>query len=334
MQGNAYIWVGYTFVIGLAYFLFLKMAPRLNWYDEPNERSSHRRTTLQGAGVVFLLAIVTAYFSGNLQGWPAIGILFAGLVGLAADHAVMPPIHRLVLYAIAWVLVFTGLRFFDLPVWWVLPAFMGCLAWINFFNFMDGINGMMTLYAGVALATFWLMSPFLLEWKPFIAMVAVVVLGYAMLNVRKQALAFAGDIGSVSLAFMLAILMLTLIGQTNQWGYLLFFGIYFVDAGFTLLFRVLAKENLFEPHRKHLYQLLANDIQVPHIRVSIIYALLQAAINLLVLRLEVLQWLTLPVIAVIAGILAIVYLLVRFKIRQMIQNQKNQQSFFHSKQSI
>jgi len=97
-------------------------------------------------------------------------------------------------------------------------------------------------------------------------------------NFRTKARCFAGDVGSISIAFILLFLLGKLIIATNDISYIILLGVYGVDTVLTIIRRLLLKENIFEAHRKHVYQQLANEIKLPHVWVSTIYASLQALI--------------------------------------------------------
>jgi UDP-N-acetylmuramyl pentapeptide phosphotransferase/UDP-N-acetylglucosamine-1-phosphate transferase len=94
-------------------------------------------------------------------------------------------------------------------------------------------------------------------------------------NFRKKAKCFAGDVGSVSIAFILLFLTGQLIIKSQDPGFIILFGVYGIDSIFTIIHRLTLKENIFEPHRKHVYQLMANELKISHINVALIYMLLQ-----------------------------------------------------------
>ena len=100
-------------------------------------------------------------------------------------------------------------------------------------------------------------------------------------NFRKKARCFAGDVGAISIAFIIIFLIGRLIYYTYDIKYILFLGVYGVDAVLTIIHRIMLKENIFEAHRKHLYQILANELKIPHLYVSGGYALTQLIISAL-----------------------------------------------------
>jgi UDP-N-acetylmuramyl pentapeptide phosphotransferase/UDP-N-acetylglucosamine-1-phosphate transferase len=106
---------------------------------------------------------------------------------------------------------------------------------------------------------------------------------FLFFNFRKKAKCFAGDVGSVSIGFWIIALLLMLILKTQSLNYILFLAVYGVDTVLTIMHRLLLKQNIFEPHRLHFYQILANERKVPHLIVSTLYALIQMLVNCLIL---------------------------------------------------
>jgi UDP-N-acetylmuramyl pentapeptide phosphotransferase/UDP-N-acetylglucosamine-1-phosphate transferase len=150
---------------------------------------------------------------------------------------------------------------------------------------MDGINGITVLYALVAIVSFAYL-PINEGSLPLLITMGLSCVVFGIFNVRKKAKTFAGDVGSISMALFLGYFMIKAIVNSGQLGYILFFSVYGIDAVVTISSRLLKKENIFQPHRSHLYQYLANEMGYSHVAVSIIYAVLQLGINSIVLYLD------------------------------------------------
>lgn len=284
------------FVYVIAFFALQKW----QWLDRPNTRSSHQSVTLRGLGIAFLPIVVLAWMLQYLTGWQCIGILFAGFTGLAADFEWMPPLHRLLLYVIACILFLSGSSWFGYQGWWLPVLLVGLLIWINLFNFMDGVNGMMALNSLVSLVTY-LLLPELKAFYGFIGLIIGLTTMYAFFNVRKKALAFAGDVGSIVLSICVALPMLLAISKSGNWWYLMFFCLYITDAGFTLLKRFFKGYNVLKPHRTHLYEYLANEAGKPHLKISIAYGAVQLGINICILLNVYFNWIPPAFLAVALG---------------------------------
>jgi len=156
---------------------------------------------------------------------------------------------------------------------------------VNAFNFMDGINGITVLYALTAIVSFSLLSinePSL----PLLITMGLSCLVFGLFNIRKKAKTFAGDVGSISMAVFLGYFMIKTIIETGQLGYILFFSVYGIDAIITIVVRLKNKENIFQPHRSHLYQYMANEMGYSHVLVSFIYATIQLAVNGILIYME------------------------------------------------
>ena len=105
---------------------------------------------------------------------------------------------------------------------------------------------------------------------------------FLFFNFRQKAACFAGDVGSVTIAFWIISLLLKLIFISGDWKYLLFLSVYGVDTILTIIHRLFLKQNIFKAHRLHFYQILANERKKPHLVVTSIYAIVQLLINLFV----------------------------------------------------
>ena len=183
---------------------------------------------------------------------------------------------------------------------------------------MDGINGITVLYALTAIASFSFL-PINEASLPLLITMGLSCLAFGIFNVRKKAKSFAGDVGSISMALFLGYLMIKTIIDSGQLGYILFFSVYGIDAIITIISRLLRKENIFQPHRSHLYQYLANEMGYSHILVAFIYAGFQLGINALVIYLDSNGYLTLLFMGGFLLLLTLIYLLVRnFVTRKMV----------------
>lgn len=294
-----------------AQLAYLQLARRYGIVDNPTARSSHSQQTIRGGGLVFVLAVILSWMAGYLSIWVGSGILLVGAVSLVDDIRGLPQWPRLAAHLVASLaLVLEWQQQASFSFAWIPLILFLVIGWINLFNFMDGINGITVAYALVALVAFYWV-PELQEDRNWILLVGLSCLVFAWFNFRKKARVFAGDVGSVSMALILGYLMVKVILLTGNPWYLFFFSLYGVDSVLTLWIRWRRGENLFEPHRSHLYQLLANEKKLPHRGVALAYAGLQLGINWLWLEgigLETFSWL--PGL-LFAAVLVGTYLLLR-----------------------
>ena len=286
-QAMVYLLVFVFLFISLMVYFRIAMYFRI--IDMPNDRSSHRSFTIRGAGVIFLVSFVLAWgFHFPENTLPTLAALLIGGISFVDDRISLSRRLRVLVQFLAVSILFYKLHVFEhYPLWAILPLFILAVGIINAYNFMDGINGITGLYSLVVLGSLQYvnlyLTPFVypdLIWFPMLA--CLVFLYY---NLRIKAKCFAGDVGSISMAFWVVFLILKLMISGGSWGYILFLSVYGVDSVLTIMHRLLRRENIFEPHRIHFFQLLANEAGWSHLTVSTLYAVLQIIISILVIYL-------------------------------------------------
>lgn len=298
--------------------LYFKIADQYNIIDKPNSRSSHTSITLRGGGIIFPIAILVAFFMGYVS-WPiTLAVVLVAAVSFIDDIRPLSQLPRFLSHVLAVILVFYELNLFSDAIWLLPVVFVLLIGWVNAFNFMDGINGITVLYALTAIVSFSFLP--LHEFQlPLLLTMGLSCIVFGFFNVRKKAKTFAGDVGSISMALFLGYFMIKTIMDSGQLGYILFFSVYGIDAVITILNRIKKKENIFQPHRSHLYQYLANEMGYSHILVSCIYAVFQLGLNVLVIYLDDQGDLTLLFVVGILLVLTSIYMLVRqFVVRKMV----------------
>nr|WP_315155978.1 UDP-GlcNAc--UDP-phosphate GlcNAc-1-phosphate transferase [uncultured Flavobacterium sp.] len=310
-----YIALFFLFVgIELIYF---KAADYFNIIDKPNSRSSHTSITLRGGGIIFPFAILVSCVLGYVSLAITLAVVLVAIVSFIDDISPLSQLPRFVCHAMAICLVFYDLELFTQVIWVVPIIFVLLIGWVNVFNFMDGINGITVLYALVTI-----LSLSFLEINkdslPLLITVGLSCFVFGFFNVRKKAKTFAGDVGSISMALFLGYFMLKTILDSGQIGYILFLSVYGIDALITILIRIKKKENIFQPHRSHLYQYLANELGYSHIKVSLLYSGVQLLINMLIFYLQQIDELSLPIIVSFLLFQILFYVWIRNRVIQKI----------------
>ncbi|WP_455607321.1 MraY family glycosyltransferase [Bacteroides sp.] len=266
------------FVAELFYF---RIADKCNIIDKPNERSSHTSITLRGGGVIFYFGAL-AYFltSGFEYPWFMLALTLVTFISFVDDVHSTSRKLRLLFHFSAMGLMFWQWGLFSLPWWWIIIALIVCTGIINAYNFMDGINGITGGYSLVVLGGLAYINASIVPFvEPvFIYTVLCGVLVFCFFNFRKKAKCFAGDVGSVSIAFILLFLIGKLIIQTGDFSWIILLSVYGVDSVLTIIHRLMLHENIGLPHRKHMYQLMANELKMPHVVVSGIYMTVQVIV--------------------------------------------------------
>ncbi len=278
--------LGIIFVLLLAAeLIYFKIADKCNIIDKPNERSSHSSVVLRGGGIIFLIGVwVWSAFYGFQYPWFLAAVTLAAGISFVDDIHSLPDSVRLIVQFTAMGLMFQQLDILHLNMWWVvLLALIVCVGASNVINFMDGINGITAGYSLAVLAPLMIMNHkvgFMEE--SFLMVVILSVLVFSIFNFRERGKAkcFAGDVGSVGIAFILLFAIGKLVLKTGDVTWLLFLLVYGVDGCLTICHRILLHENLGEAHRKHVFQLMANELKMSHVVVSLIYMALQLAVSL------------------------------------------------------
>lgn len=290
----------------LAYF---KIADKYNIIDKPNHRSAHTQITLRGGGIIFptsfilfclfnLTETIDHYWSFGL------GLLAICTVSFIDDIKPLSNRIRLSVHLISVILLlyFTGA--FNLMPYWVWPIlFILIIGTLNAYNFMDGINGMGGTYSLVTLSTLFYINKEVVIFtdSDFIIYPILASLVFLFFNFRKKAKCFAGDIGSMGMGFWVIGLITLLVMKTQDYKYILLLSIYGMEVVLTIIERLLLKENIFEAHRRHLYQLFANEKKVSHLIISSVYAFFQVLINLFLINSQLPIWALILIIFVPIG---------------------------------
>lgn len=291
-----------------AELIYFRIADRFNIIDKPNERSSHSTIVLRGGGVIFAISILVWMIWQVAQGeWCTvqgylpflIGLMLIAGVSFIDDVHSLPDSVRLVAQFVAMALMFWSMfgvqdsGFTVLDWYWkvaiILAALIVCVGATNIINFMDGINGITAGYSLAVLIPLTIKNETLnIKYgegfiEPTYLIVAIIgVLVFCIFNFRPKGKAkcFAGDVGSIGIAFIMLFAIGKLIVQTADVTYLILLLVYGVDGCLTIIHRIMLHENLGEAHRKHAYQLMANELKIGHVKVTLLYMAMQLAVSL------------------------------------------------------
>ncbi|QBO59686.1 MraY family glycosyltransferase [Chryseobacterium salivictor] len=310
--------------------LYFAIAKKYNIVDKPNERSSHTRITLRGGGMIFPIAyllfmgyeVLFNHYAFYLDNAPipnfwlfGLGLLLICAVSFIDDIIDLSSKIRLIFHFISVTLLLYFLNAFKLLPFWAIPmCYILIIGILNAYNFMDGINGISGLYSVVLLGSLWFVNQYLVEFvtPDFIIYPIMAAVVFLYFNFRKRARCFLGDIGSMGIAFWILALLGLLIIKTGELKYLLFLTVYGIDVISTIAERLRLKEDIFKPHRRHLYQLFANEQQVDHRLISFAYALLQVVICGIIIKEDRLGLWLFPLIALP---LMVLYLILKYRLK-------------------
>ncbi len=273
-----------------AELLYFRIADKCNIIDKPNERSSHTKVVLRGGGIIFTIGLwVWSAFNGFQYPWLLAAVTLAAGISFVDDIHSLPDSVRLVAQFAAMFIVFQEIGMLHWDMWWmVLLGLIVCVGATNIYNFMDGINGITAGYSLavlIPLVLLNLMNEFVSESLIVVTIMSVLVFSLFNFRPKNKAKCFAGDVGSVGMAFILLFLIGCLIMKTNDITWLAFLLVYGIDGCCTIIHRIMLHENLGEAHRKHVYQLMANELGMSHVVVSLIYMAMQLVISLVMVYL-------------------------------------------------
>ncbi len=265
----------------LAELFYFRIADKCNIIDKPNERSSHTRITLRGGGIIFYFGVLTYFLTSHFEyPWFMLALTLITFISFVDDIRSTSQVLRLVFHFSAMALMFYQWGLFSLPWWTLFVALIVCTGIINAYNFMDGINGITGGYSLVVLVALAYINEAVVPFveQGFILTVLCSVVVFNFFNFRKRAKCFAGDVGSVCIAFVLLFFIGKLVIRTEDFSWIILLAVYGVDSVLTIIHRLMLHENIGLPHRKHLYQIMANELKIPHMVVSSVYMLVQALV--------------------------------------------------------
>ena len=279
------IYILVSIILAVLSFIYLKLAVKFKIIDKPNERSSHTKITVRGGGIIFPIAILLFFIFNDYQ-YPyfVLGVFLISVVSFLDDIYTLSARIRFPFQIFAVLLVFFEL---DIPLEIItFVYFILGIGLINLFNFMDGINGITGLYAIAVLSVFYfinlneeIINPDLIIYP----LISLIIFGFY--NFRKKALFFAGDIGSVAIGVLVFFIALYFAIELKAPLIILAVIVYGADGGNTLLYRkIYTKESIFEPHRHHIYQKLVDVKKMSHLKVSVVYAIIQLLMNVVLYK--------------------------------------------------
>ena len=287
----------------VAELVYFRIADKYNIIDKPNERSSHSTIVLRGGGIILAISMIvwslTPFPSPMGEGSTMalvqylpfiVGLVLICGVSFWDDVKSLPDSVRLVAQFISMALMFGSMGIMHLEMWWVIIiALIVCVGATNIINFMDGINGITAGYALAVLIPLLMLDVrgqmsdvggFIEQSYLIVAIIGVLVFCIFNFRPKGKAKCFAGDVGSIGIAFIMLFAIGKLIVKTGDGSYLILLMIYGVDGCLTICHRIMLHENLGEAHRKHAYQLMANELKMGHVKISILYMCLQLVVSL------------------------------------------------------
>lgn len=288
------MWLTYIIIAVLlltAELIYFRIADKCNIIDKPNERSSHSTIVLRGGGIIFTIsmiawAVMMVVHGNDITGYIPFmaGLLMVAGISFVDDIHSLPDSLRMLVQIVAFLLMFWSMGIMEWNMWWVIPiALFFCVGATNIINFMDGINGITAGYGLAMLLPIFLLNNnwgFIEQSYLIVAIIGILVFSIFNMRPKGKAKCFAGDVGSIAIAFIILFALGKLMLETGDVTYIVFFLLYGVDGSMTIFHRIMLHENLGQAHRKHAFQLMSNELKMGHVTVTMIYTIGQLAISL------------------------------------------------------
>lgn len=294
-------WLLYIIIAALlvvAELIYFRVADKYKLIGNQKDSSSPLIAGRREGGIVFLLSIVIwglmMLFQGNeIEKYPPFlcGLLLVAGVSFWSDIRSVPDSVRIAVQFIAMGLMFWTMDVMHWDLWWkLLVALILFVGSMNVINMMDGINGITAGYSLVVLLSLFLLNnqfdkPFILDSLLGVSILGVLIFGFYNFRPGGKAKVFAGSVGSVGIAFIILFGMGKLLAQTSDLTWMVFLVVYGIDGCLTVFHQLLRRKRVGRTHRKHVYQLMTNELGMSHVTVSLIYMGVQLAISLIMIYL-------------------------------------------------
>jgi Fuc2NAc and GlcNAc transferase len=284
-----------SFVLGFGgSWVIKRYGDRIGTVDVPNRRSSHHREIPKGAGLGVLMALAVSglVLAVPFFVWaPALMISLVSFWG--ADKHILPVLHRLLVHfgcSLLFLFFLLWSRQSDAVMYVVwLPVLIFIVGTANFYNFMDGIDGIAGITGVLAfslMAVYAWMSDMPVSFVLLSLAVSSACLGFLCFSFPKASV-FLGDVGSILLGFVFACLVVFLSRSLSDFFVMTgFLSMFYFDEIFTMVVRIRDRDSLVEPHRRHIYQILANEAGIPHWKIALGYGLSQLVIGVVAMLVQ------------------------------------------------
>ncbi|MDO1514302.1 glycosyltransferase family 4 protein [Maribacter confluentis] len=301
--------------------IYLKIADKFNIIDKPNNRSSHVTPTIRGGGIIIFFAFILYAIWFKQLNPPFTYVLAAismvAIISFIDDMISLSSKVRILVHILAFSLVFHSLELFSLySLLTITGVYIFSIGFLNIYNFMDGINGITFLNTLVTYGILLILNIFYIPFAQteLLVTLSIATLVFGIFNYRKKPKCFAGDIGSITIGLSIIYFVLSFFLKTNNPLIFLILAMYIIDGGLTIIERLIRKENIFKPHKRHLYQVLANDHGMNHLVVSTSYFVMQLIFNLIAYLLISNGYSSFLLFMLPVAIVSIIYIIVKQKL--------------------
>ncbi|WP_341751490.1 MULTISPECIES: UDP-phosphate alpha-N-acetylglucosaminyltransferase [unclassified Candidatus Tisiphia] len=276
--------INYSFLFLLSFiatsfltWLLISSLPSFGVVDIPNPRRVHSRITPRGGGLAIVIVVIIAliayeYFStktliNSIKIVPL--LLIISSISFLDDLISIPIFVRLIFHIICstiaiFLFLFPVVLFHhELPLYIdFMLSIIGLIVFLNIYNFLDGIDGISgaeSIHLSITILILCYLKSDIIININFIIVLNIIILacsiGFLIFNWHPAKI-FLGDVGSISLGFLLGLCLLLISASSVH----LFVAssiaslYYLADGGLTILIRLVNKEKIWQPHLKHFFQ--------------------------------------------------------------------------------
>lgn len=319
MNINTYIIL--AILLFVVEIIYLKVAKKYNIIDKPNSRSSHTTPTIRGGGIIIFLAfIIYAIWFKQLTppySYLIVSISLVAIISFVDDLVSLSSKIRILVHILAFTLIFYTLNVFGIYSIFIIPIYyIVAIGFLNIYNFMDGINGLTFLNTLATFAVLLALNTYYIDFTDNNLLIVLIIatLVFGVFNYRNKPKCFAGDIGSITIGLAIIYFVISFYIKTNNPLIFLALSMYLIDGGLTIIERLIRKENLFKPHKRHLYQVLANDLKINHLTISTGYFVIQMLFNVFAYFAILKGHNNIFLLIIPIGFVSIIYLTIKLKI--------------------
>ena len=283
---NNWYYLIYAFLLFALALIYFRIARKYNIVDIPNHRTMHEGATIRGGGIIIFFGILIFSLFYEVPGiYFIVGLTLTGITGFLDDLMDLSSKIRFPIQVVSMLLILIDLNMLGINIWILVAIVIIATGIMNAYNFMDGINGITGGYSLITLLSLVYVNTYIQNFIPnqFLFFIILALVVFNFFNFRNKAICFAGDVGSLSIAIIIIYLLIKLINETHELIYILFLTLYGIDTIFTIVQRIAMKENIFEAHRLHLFQVAVKKTGMPHLIMSLIFMVIQALINFMVI---------------------------------------------------
>ena len=266
----------------------MKVGARIGFVDKSNGRSSHVGEIPKGGGIGILLVLVLSSIILNIPLSLFLPTLVISFIGFWGGDLHRMGIKGRLTAQFSCALFFLICHFYinevHIGIYLLsIPLSIFIVGTSNFYNFMDGIDGIAGITGIIGfglLGVFYFQKGGEFHYLMLCLLIACACLGFLCFNIPK-AKVFLGDVGSILLGFLFACLVVLL--SENFTDFIVaagFIAPFYFDELSTMVVRLRDGDSIIVAHRKHLYQLLANELAIEHWKISVGYGIVQAAVGL------------------------------------------------------